>query len=278
MSRRWWGLAALFVAQVAVAAGSVKGTMTVNGKTFTLSHAYATTKPNPFDKTKTDAYVVLSDKELPAEAVHDSFAMMEAVDKVKPSALALEINEDHQINSSMIYSPAFKKMDQVSAAGNQKVEIKAWDATHIAGSVTVAKDDFFDEEFGYSVTFDVPLEAKPAPKALPGKPLPAGGGEPGKAFEAYRKAMAAGDLAAIKKLVSAENAKQMSSPEFKEMFDVIRAMQQKNIKITGGAVDGDSATLTAISLDEKNTTGTIAMVREGGAWKMAKESWRSSDE
>ena len=52
----------------------------------------------------------------------------------------------------------------------------------------------------------------------------------------------------------------MSDPDFKQMFPLLQAMQAKNIKITDGAVDGDSATLTATgSSDGDPATGTITV-------------------
>lgn len=258
--------------------GAVKGTLTVNGKTFDLKYAYATAKKNPFDKSKSDVVVLMTDKEIPAEAIHDEFELMRVVDSSKLAGVSIEIDPDKQVISGMVYSPAFKKMGQISGAGNQKLELTARDDQHVAGKVTVAENSFFDDKYAYSASFDVPITAKPAPKALPGTPLPAGGGEIGKAYEAYRKAMKAGNMAVIRKSVAADNAKQMDDPDFKKMFPLIQSMQPKKIKITGGAVDGDNATLTVLSLDEANTTGTVKMVREGGQWKMMKESWKTTSE
>ena len=84
--------------------------------------------------------------------------------------------------------------------------------------------------------------------------------------------LAAGDLKALRKALAADRAKSLDDPDFKEMFPVIQAMQAKNIKVTGGAVDGDTATLLATGKDGDATShGTITMVREGGAWKVSKE-------
>ena len=83
------------------------------------------------------------------------------------------------------------------------------------------------------------------------------------------------DEFALMELVVPEMAKQTEAPEFKEMLPMIQAMTPKKIRITGGSVDGDSATLLVESLDEKNTTATVTLRREGGQWKLVKESWKS---
>ena len=60
---------------------------------------------------------------------------------------------------------------------------------------------------------------------------------------------------------------------------MMQAMQPKNVKVTGGTSEGDVATLLVSAKDGKETsTGTISMVREGGAWKVKKESWKSKSE
>ena len=265
----------VFVSIQAVAAGPAKNTMTVNGKTVNLKYVHAMNKPNPFDKKKTDVFVIFTDKELPEGALFDEFALMTLADKGTTGA-SVQIDGDKQVISGQLFSPNFKKMSNFSSTGSQKLEVKNWTKDRIAGSVTLGPADFFEEKYQYAVTFDVPIEAKPKPKPLPGTALPAGGGEVGKAYESYRKFMAAGDLPGIRKSVITEMAKQTESPDFKEMLPMIQSMQPKKIKITGGAVDGDNATLLVTSLDEKNTTGTVTMKKEGGQWKVGKESWKTT--
>jgi hypothetical protein len=73
-------------------------------------------------------------------------------------------------------------------------------------------------------------------------------------------------------------AKQTEDPDFKKMLGVIQAMQPKKVKIKSGSVDGDTATLLVDSLDEKNTSGTVTLQREGGQWKLAKEDWKTKSD
>ena len=96
------------------------GTLTVNGNTVKLDHAYATTKKNPFDKKKTDVLVLFTDRELPAGAMKDDFTLMEARDKIKFNGVSAEIDDDKQVISGQVYSSSLKKMDQFSSTGTQK--------------------------------------------------------------------------------------------------------------------------------------------------------------
>jgi hypothetical protein len=264
-----------FLAVSTVLAGTAKGTLTVNGKTFNLKVASAANTKDPFDKKKANVLIVLTDKELPAGALFDDFALMSLADQ-GISGVSFAIDEDKRINTGTLFSPSFKKMKQFSSSGNQKLDLKTLTKDHVAGSISIPAGDFFEEKYQYTATFDAPIETKPAekPVVLKGTPLPAGGGEPAKAYDAYRKAVAAGNIPAVKKLVVAEMAKQTETEDFKKMFPLIKAMQQKSIRVTGGSVDGDNATLLVESLSEKNMKATVTMRREGGQWKLAQESWK----
>ena len=269
-------LIALFVSVPAIAA-SAKGTMTVNGKTMKLNYGYATTKKNPFDKKKTDVVVLVTDKEIPAGAQFDEFAVMSLVDQ-GITGFTVEIDPDKSVNSGLLFSPAFKKMHSFSSVGKQKVELTAMTKDHIAGTISMPADDFFDEKYQFSATVDLPVEAKPGEKKveLKGTPLPADGGEPLKAWQAYRQAIQKGDIAAIRKSVTKEMAKQTEDPDFKKMLGMIQEMQPKKVKFKSGSVDGNTATLLVDNLDEKNSAGTITMTKEDGAWKLQKESWKTT--
>ncbi len=109
--------------------------------------------------------------------------------------------------------------------------------------------------------------------------LPADGGDPGKAYMAYTKAFASGDIAALKKMVSADRAKQLDDPQMKQMLPMMQALQPKDIKITGGTMTSKDATLNAEGKAEgakDKQTGEIHMILEDKVWKVEKESWKGS--
>jgi len=63
------------------------------------------------------------------------------------------------------------------------------------------------------------------------------------------------------------------------MFPLIKAMQPTGVKVTGGAIDGTTATLLATGKDgDQTSNGTITMIKEGGAWKVEKEDWKTRSE
>jgi hypothetical protein len=275
---------AAFSLPALAADGTVNGSLTANGKTFALKHAYAQMRKSPFDKKKQVLQLTFTDQELSPAAASDDIELMQAQDKQQLSGFTATIDDAKQIISGTVFSPAFKKMKQFSSVGTQKLDLTAMTPTHVAGSVKMPKmDDFFDEKFQYAATFDLPVgkpAGPPPPPVLKGTPLPAGGGDPGKAYMAYLKLLAGGDMKAFLGGVTAARAKEASSdPDFKKLFPLIQAMQPKGIKVTSGAVDGNNATLLATGKDgDQTSNGKITMVKEGGAWKVEKEEWKTRSE
>lgn len=262
----------LFALVITVSAGAqtVTGSITVNGKKATLDHVTAIRKDG-------NVKVILSDHAVTPVQLGDDFAMHDMKDI---SGVEVEINPDGQIPSGTFYSPLLTKFGgSFSATGMHK-----WEGTikgdTIEGKLSTPKGEFFDNTYEYSVTFKASIAsgkalAAPAP-VLKGKPLPADGGEPGKAYRAYIVILKAGNPAKIKAAISAERAKQMSDDDLKKMLPMIQAMMPNDIKIGSGAVDGDHATLNVTGKEKEGgakSTGTVDLVREGGVWKVEKESW-----
>jgi hypothetical protein len=258
---------------------SSSGTLTVNGTEFDLTDGHATTRPDPWDDSKTTVFLVFTDQKLPDGALFDEWALLTLAEE-GISGLTVQIDDEKDAIGGSLFSPAFNEFSRFSTSGNQKIEITSWTTDRVAGSVSVAGDDFFGETYAYSVRFDLPIESAPAGgpagEILTGEPLPADGGEVGVAYENYRKAMAAGDLDGIRRFVISEMAEETHSEEFLEFLPMIQSMQPASIRITGGSVDGDSATLLVESLDEENTTATVMMQREDGQWKLVHEAWKVS--
>ena len=96
----------------------------------------------------------------------------------------------------------------------------------------------------------------------------------------YRQAFdAAKNVEQLLPYMSAATRKQVESTpagERAEMFEFIKLMgAMTNMKIVKEAPNGTGATLTVegVDSDKAKTTGTIDIVKEGGAWKLGKESW-----
>ncbi len=102
-----------------------------------------------------------------------------------------------------------------------------------------------------------------------------------KAYRAVLKAISAGDLEAYKKGLSSATLKQMEEQtkgrSSKEVMDFVKMMTPTDQKITSVKADGKTATLQVTGkMDGQAMNGSIAMVEEGGQWKVGQPNWGSS--
>lgn len=120
-----------------------------------------------------------------------------------------------------------------------------------------------------TLTTDAPL-----PDAKTGTPLPAGGGEPGKAYMTYLKAIKNKDLKTIRKIASLE-IEDVAEFEMGESLDMLAEMAPTNVNIIKGFTAGSRASIYAEGISENEKQyGTIEMVREkSGEWRLEKENW-----
>jgi len=179
-----------------------------------------------------------------------------------------------------------KTQMQLSGSGFFNFDATDFSEKHAAGRFySNGEEDFMDKhKYSYDVTFAVPVQlvALPQEKTLDassGTKLPAGGGEPGKAYMQFDKAARAGNINDMKKLASKSQPMPDIKPEeMKQMIELMKLMRPTKIKVTGGFVSGDHATLSVEgedSTDKKKESGTVEMGLEDGAWKMLAEKWKS---
>ena len=96
--------------------------------------------------------------------------------------------------------------------------------------------------------------------------------------EAFDKATSIDDLLPYMSKKNVEQVKATPEKDRAPMFAMMHEMGVvKNLKVTKETKTATGATLEAagIGSDGAATTGTIAIVSEGGAWKVGNESWNS---
>jgi hypothetical protein len=254
--------------------GTASGKITIEGKSTELKYAMSRATKNPFHDDQQDVEILISN--IPVSAADfDTFKLMKLVDTAQLTAVSVEINPEKSVISGSMYSPAFNKYGgHFSATGMHELETTTFAGTDVAGKLYMAKPDTFDKiHFVYSVDFHAVPGKLPEPSKT-AKALPAGGGDAGDAYRSYMKVLTAGNIPELKKRLTASRATQLDSPEIKKLLPMIQAMQPTNIKVTGGSIDGNTATLKATGMsDGAKNDGTITMVKENGAWKVEKESW-----
>jgi hypothetical protein len=109
-----------------------------------------------------------------------------------------------------------------------------------------------------------------------GTKLPADGGEPGKGYMTYLKALQKKDGATIRKM--AEVPPGTSDTDLKGQMEMMAAMTPTDQKIVSGTMNKDTAVLKVTGkLDGKKQYGTIEMKKKGGVWQITKEDWSEKE-
>ena len=265
-----------------ISEGGATGTLTVDGTTVKLAHAIARTKPNAFDEKKKDVVVLITQNPVSAEMFVDDDKLFSAASDGSVQGLLVTIDSDEKPYHLQVLVP--KASMQVSGSGFFNFDATDFSTKHVAGKFfTTSEQDFMGKhKYTYDVTFAAPVQSiavasEVTVDASSGTKLPAGGGDPGKAYMAFDKAARAGNLAEIKKAASSTRPMPDMSPEdIKQMMEMMKLMRPANVKITGGFISGDHATLNVEgqeSSSKSKVRGTIEMAREGGAWKLLGEKW-----
>lgn len=262
--------------------GKATGTLMVDGKPSKLSIAYATTKENPFEEEKTDIVIYLTDVAVTPEVMDSVNQLTDMVKQGKLKMVKVIVDENKDVTGLEAYHPALDGGGVLlSGTGIADFQPVTFTNKMVEGKVTKAESKSFGHAWAVDASFKTAVvDSVRSEKAAMANatPLPADGGAPGKAYLEYLKAIQSGNLDTLRKFVSSDRAQQMDDPEFKKMFPMIQAMQAKNIKITGGSIAGNQATLNAqgtSSLGGGTSIGSIDMVLEGNQWKVQKDSWKS---
>lgn len=113
------------------------------------------------------------------------------------------------------------------------------------------------------------------------KPLPPGGGDAGKVFQANLVAMRAGDVDAMLATVAKAQADKMRAqrkdPQFGAMLEMMKAFAPRSATVTGGRDFGDRVELDIDAVDQSGakSSGVSRLVKEEGQWKVEKTSMKS---
>lgn len=134
-----------------------------------------------------------------------------------------------------------------------------------------------------TLTFDLAVlgDAASAPP-LPGQPLPADGGEPGRAYLALNRAIHAGDIDAMLAMMPPSKAAELGDlrqhPDFAMQVAFAKAMAPTDVHITGGRVHEDRAWVEFTATEGgQPRAGTAEMMREAGHWYLVTESTRDPE-
>jgi len=262
-------------------AGTASGTVSLNGVKINVHYAYAFAQPNTFDEKKLDIAVLLTEKPVSEDDLKD-VARLEYVAQKRHNYALFKINDQGKPIYEVIEHPVLKNTRlMMSGFTVAQFVSKVFSRECVAGSfITGGKADFSGYEYEMSVNFTAQIQQAKLPEPLPddasGKALPPGGGDPVKAYRAYRKAIEKKDIAAIRKLLQMPAGVAVTDDNIRDSLDFMASSSPKNPKITKDYVSnaGDRAVVYVSGTREgEKLYGTIGLARKDGLWMVTEEKW-----
>ena len=138
--------------------GAAAGTLTVNGKTTTVAHAYALSVPGFFDKNTNDTLVIVSDVPLDAKALADEFARAALAKAGKLHAFEITIDASGTPVSTAWRHNGFNGPMPSGLSSADVFTKKVLDDKFVEGSYKSAEEaEFFGNHYAFDVTFRAPI-------------------------------------------------------------------------------------------------------------------------
>ena len=179
----------ILVLSSAVAADPAKGYFRIGESRLDVRHAMAVVKDPSGSLEQQQTFIYLSAQPLDAARVAAAFDPDDAVRELEPEGGYVRVCVDFSgEDCGLFYSP-----EGFNTGGYGELALSKNEARRIAGRFHLDEpEEFFDKAYQFDLAFDTPVT--PAP----GTDLPAGGGEAGRAYNAYLDALARGDLPALR--------------------------------------------------------------------------------
>lgn len=250
--------------------GTASGTLTANDKTYQMKYAYVDEGPD-------DIVLVLTDSPLERENV--PFGLQQPSMEGKVRGLVVTISKATKAQApglNAIYDESWG--GQLGTLGNAVLSIDKLDGQTIEGRIsTPEKNTFSDYTFAFDVKFKaalgVPKETTPVEVTVKSDGSPAAA-----AYADYYKALMAGDIPTVKKLIIKENAERLDDETAGMIVDIAQMSHPKEIEIKTVNISDTSAELTVTgSGGVSQGTGTAEMIVEDGQWKVVTDKWKFQD-
>ena len=263
-----FGLALLGFALVASATDRGSGHFRKGEMRLEVKHVIAVA--NEEDDGGDRTFVYLSDIPLDAKKIAAAFRASTAAEEQMGDGSAgyVRICIDAEGGECGLYFSHNQPNASFNSSGYGVFKLATAPAGRIAGRWTLAEPgDFFGETYDFDLDFDAAVTPPP------GKPLPADGGEPGKAYRAWTAAVAKGDLPVLRALVGGDyNGWRLNSEDqgnVKEALKDLRDGTPLQARILRGRIDGDSAVLWVEGKDRDDILrgGRVRMERVAGVWR-----------
>lgn len=256
---------ALSLPAVAPAKEGASGSFQIEDQTYAVADAIAW---RDGDSLK----IVFTDKPYDRAAFADD-GELDTFDFMRHDGATLELNVDPDDGTLSGVSTTAGGASRFFSGMGETLTVERRDEAGIAGTFQLGDAP--------GIQFDLPITA--AAMARPGEPLPADGGEPGKALLAQFAAIHAGDLDALMAMAPPELAAEMQaskdSGEAPQMMAMAKLFTPTDVKISGGRQDGDKAWIDFTGAETGGkVTGTAMLTRSGGRWRVESTSTSQSSD
>jgi hypothetical protein len=251
---------------------SVSGALRANGKTVALPYVYVYALEKGFYDENDPTWKILFVEHPVAERNLDEPVWDSAYVELGLTRTA-EFGDQPELR---VYSQSIRFSadagGNISGGSYPQVELESAGPERFSGRIHLPEEQkFFDDTFQYDFTFSAPLSDPDAPL---GDPLPADGGEPGKAYLAWVAAIHAGDIGRLQKLVPAEMASRFEGEDGKQGLEMMQAMTPTEVQVLGGSSDGSTAILKVEGvMDGAKVSGEVTLERRGEHWLATKSAW-----
>lgn len=269
-TRFGFGVALLCAALAASAADRGSGHFRKGEVLLDVSHVIAVEIDEDAGDSARQTYVYLSDVPMDggkvAAAFHASSAAEQQLGDGSAGYVRVCINAEG--DECGLYFSHNKPNASFNSSGYGTFKLDAAPPGRIAGSWVMAEPgDFFGETYDFELRFDVAITPPP------GKPLPADGGDPGKAYRAWIAAVAKGDLPVLRAMVGGDyngwRIKSEDQDDVKAALKDLRDGTPLQARILRGRIDGDSAVLWVEGKDRDDILrrGRVLLQRVDGGWR-----------
>ncbi len=257
----------------------VTGTFRVGKTVIAPKHAAAYRTRDSFDARKIVTELVLSEYQFDvagaAAALDPHTFMMNDPSLRSGNYIILWINENGDVDMNATFTEGMiQYLASTEKKGIMNRELKAAlkenEPGRVAGRVYTPKPvKAYDGKYELDVTFSTDVRGREV-----GALLPAGGGEPGKAFQGLLAAIAKKDGAVLKRFLSRNLVEilydsEIEAENYESAINILNfTLPKKDVKVVGGDLKSDTAILEVEGAIGETTMAVylIRMVKEGGKW------------
>lgn len=232
--------------------GRASGKMIYEGKTTTLNYVYAKEHRDLLDESVYEVDLLFSERPVSQVPPDESHLYTIQIRVNRKQSLAANVYKEGSLEANLVGSP---NKFAVSSFSNHLLEARVY------------SEEIVPDKLQYDVRFKAAIE--PDEKDVPitvrtGKPLPSGGGEPGKAYLEFTKL-----FPTLRTKQDIEQKLRKYLPDNADPASLIALAGLGSVQVTGGFASENKATLSIKgTYNGSQCTGKVNLIYENNQWKI----------